>query len=106
MAVWCITGVNIGRLARPTRSYTYTIDTNTSGQVKLDVSNGSPPSDPYTQWQLLYFGCTGCSKAAGGADPCGKGMSNTNQFLAGLDPTNMLPCSELFPSHPPAMTSS
>ena len=27
-------------------------------------------------------------QAAPDADPLGKGMSNTNQFLAGLDPTN------------------
>jgi hypothetical protein len=29
-----------------------------------------------------------CPQAAPDADPFGKGMSNTNQFLAGLNPTN------------------
>ncbi|MGA2221042.1 MAG: hypothetical protein ABSH21_04550, partial [Verrucomicrobiia bacterium] len=31
---------------------------------------------------------TNCPQAAPDADPLGKGMSNTNQFLAGLNPTN------------------
>jgi endoglucanase len=47
----------------------------------------TPPST-YAQWQLQYFGCTNCPQAHPDADPLGKGMSNTNQFLAGLDPTN------------------
>jgi hypothetical protein len=42
----------------------------------------------FQAWQQQYFGCTGCPQAAPDADPFGKGMSNTNQFLAGLDPTN------------------
>jgi autotransporter-associated beta strand protein len=43
---------------------------------------------PFAAWQMRYFGCTNCPQAAPGADPLGKGMSNTNQFLAGLNPTN------------------
>jgi T5SS/PEP-CTERM-associated repeat protein len=39
-------------------------------------------------WQFQYFGCTNCPQAAPEADPLGKGMSNTNQFLLGLNPTN------------------
>jgi len=39
-------------------------------------------------WQLEYFGCTACPNAAPDADPLAKGMSNWNQFLAGLNPTN------------------
>jgi autotransporter-associated beta strand protein len=42
----------------------------------------------FQQWQMQYFGCTNCPEAAPDADPLGKGMSNTNQFLAGLNPTN------------------
>jgi autotransporter-associated beta strand protein len=161
-------GVAMGTTPNP--SFTYTIDTNTAGLVKLSVSNGgTPPSasftanpingaaplgvtftdtstgsitnlfwdfgdtsttntapgagvphtyaavgmytvtliasgaggdgtniqsglitvlDPFAAWQLQYFGCTNCAQAAGDADPLGKGMSNTNQFLAGLNPTN------------------
>jgi hypothetical protein len=43
---------------------------------------------PFEQWQTNYFGCVNCSQAGPNADPLGKGMSNTNQFLAGLNPTN------------------
>ncbi|HVM61346.1 MAG TPA: alginate lyase family protein [Verrucomicrobiae bacterium] len=42
----------------------------------------------FQQWQMQHFNCTNCPQAAANADPLGKGMSNTNQFLAGLDPTN------------------
>ena len=45
-------------------------------------------TDLFQCWQLQYFGCTACPQAAPDADPQGKGMSNTNQFLAGLNPTN------------------
>ena len=45
-------------------------------------------SDPFQCWQLQYFGCTGCPQADGNADPDGDGMSNTNEFLSGTDPTN------------------
>ncbi|HUJ08829.1 MAG TPA: autotransporter-associated beta strand repeat-containing protein [Verrucomicrobiae bacterium] len=78
-------GLTIGTTPNP--SLTYQIDTNTTGQVKLNVTGG-PPTDPYTLWQQQYFQCTACPQANGDADPLGKGMSNTNQFLAGLDPTN------------------
>jgi hypothetical protein len=43
---------------------------------------------PFELWQLEYFGCTTCPNAAPDADPLGKGMSNWNQFLVGLNPTN------------------
>jgi PKD repeat protein len=39
-------------------------------------------------WQLHYFGCTNCSQAQPNADPFGTGISNTNRFLAGFNPTN------------------
>jgi len=39
-------------------------------------------------WQMQYFGCTNCPQAAPDADPLGKGISNTNQFLSGFNPTN------------------
>jgi PKD repeat protein/endonuclease/exonuclease/phosphatase family metal-dependent hydrolase len=42
----------------------------------------------FQSWQLQYFGCTNCPQAEPDADPLGKGISNTNQFLAGLNPTN------------------
>ncbi|HXI85010.1 MAG TPA: carbohydrate-binding protein [Verrucomicrobiae bacterium] len=46
------------------------------------------PLPAYQQWQMLYFGCTNCPQAQASADPFGKGVSNTNQFLLGLNPTN------------------
>jgi len=47
----------------------------------------------FAWWQIKYFGITNSPEAAPDADPCGKGMSNTNQFLVGLDPTN---CASIF----------
>ena len=41
-------------------------------------------------WQQQYFNCVGCSQAAGNLDFDGDGISNTNEFLAGTDPTNPL----------------
>jgi hypothetical protein len=49
---------------------------------------GALPFSAYLQWQTLYFGCTNCAQAQGDADPLGKGISNTNQFLASFNPTN------------------
>jgi endoglucanase len=43
---------------------------------------------PFQSWQLQYFGCTNCAPALPDADSDGDGMSNTNEFLAGTDPTN------------------
>jgi sugar lactone lactonase YvrE len=51
------------------------------------ISKGAPVG-AFELWQLQYFGCTTCPNAAPDADPLGKGMSNWNQFLAGLNPTN------------------
>ncbi len=70
--------------ATPNGSLTYTINTNTTGTVILQVTGGS---DPFTTWQTQYFTGSPLSPAPG-ADPLGKGISNTNQFLAGFNPTN------------------
>ena len=53
-------------------SYTYTV----------------PEVDPFAAWQMQYFNCTTCPQADAAADPDGDGMSNTNEFLVGTDPTN------------------
>jgi hypothetical protein len=48
-------------------------------------------TDAFTLWQNQYFTVAelGTPSFSGpGADPFGKGMSNTNQFLAGFNPTN------------------
>jgi autotransporter-associated beta strand protein len=64
--------------------YTYGINTNTPTQVNLIVLT------PFQQWQIDYFSSTTNPAAAPDADPDGDGMSNTNEFLAGTNPTNSL----------------
>jgi len=44
--------------------------------------------DPFVQWQQTYFGSTNCPLCGGDASYTGDGMSNTNKFLAGFNPTN------------------
>ena len=58
-------------------------DASTNTQTNLITA-----MDPYGWWASNYFGCAACPQAAPDADPLGKGMSNSNQFLVGLDPTN------------------
>ena len=78
------TNVSIGTAPA---GYTYTISTNTAGQVNLVVTS---LLTAFEQWQINYFGSTTNPLAAAGADPDGDGMSNTNEFLAGTNPTNSL----------------
>lgn len=47
----------------------------------------------FNRWQFQYFGSIHNPSAAPDADPCGKGITNTNQYLLGLDPTN---CTSIF----------
>jgi aryl-phospho-beta-D-glucosidase BglC (GH1 family) len=56
----------------------------------ITVIPGSQTLSAFQQWQFQYFGCSNnCPpQAQPNADPLGKGMSNTNQFLAGFNPTN------------------
>ncbi|HTS16291.1 MAG TPA: PKD domain-containing protein [Verrucomicrobiae bacterium] len=45
--------------------------------------------DPFAWWQIQYFGGTNyATSTAPGGDYTGTGMSNTNKFLAGFNPTN------------------
>ena len=75
----------------PNASFNYAITTN-GGQVNLVVScAGCGSGDPFTQWQQFYFGTNDDTvgvPSAYGSDPLGKGISNTNQFLLGLNPIN------------------
>ena len=67
-----------------------------SGLTGSIVTNGlslvlhvnSPPLSPFATWQLQYFGSTNCATCDGVADFDGDGQSNTNEFLAGTNPTN------------------
>jgi beta-glucanase (GH16 family) len=60
---------------------------NCTGANSSEV-NATPtaPNTPFQQWQAFYFGNSG--NGAPNFDPYGKGISNTNQFLLGLNPTN------------------
>ncbi|HUI08405.1 MAG TPA: glycosyl hydrolase family 28 protein [Verrucomicrobiae bacterium] len=66
----------------PNPAFNYTVDVGTPGIVKLDVYT------PFEQWQVQYFGSTTNPAAGGDVDADGDGISNTNEFLAGTNPTN------------------
>ncbi len=61
---------------------------NSAGTSTLVSNNLITILTAFQAWQNQYFGCTNCAQAQPDADPFGKGISNTNQFLAGLNPTN------------------
>ncbi len=65
--------------------YTATVSTNTPTLVQLIVT--AVGGDPFTAWQTYYFGGN-TGTATPGADPDGDGVSNTNEFLTGFNPTN------------------
>lgn len=70
-------------------TYTVTLTaSNSAGTSTLVSNNLITVLTAFQAWQNQYFGCTNCPQAQPDADPFGKGMSNTNQFLAGLNPTN------------------
>jgi uncharacterized repeat protein (TIGR01451 family) len=47
---------------------------------------------PYDWWRNSYFNGTNTANGAPNADANGTGMSNTNKFLAGFNPTNSAAC--------------
>jgi fibronectin-binding autotransporter adhesin len=78
-------GMTIG--TTPSPAFQYSVDTTSEvGVVNLDVT--SAPLGPFATWQLQYFGSTSCALCGGNASYTGDGMSNTNKFLAGFNPTN------------------
>jgi poly(beta-D-mannuronate) lyase len=82
---------NVGYLYTTPGVYTVTlINSNPSGAATNTQLNliTATAVDPYTSWASNYFGCTICPEAQADADPLGKGISNTNQFLLGLNPTD------------------
>jgi PKD repeat protein len=82
----------------PTHTYTagvYTVTlivSGVGGSSTNTMENLINVYAPFAWWQQYYFGCTNCAPARPNADPYGKGMSNTNQFLAGFNPTNTAAC--------------
>lgn len=101
---WAFGDGNTTNFTAPTTAYTVTNTYNAGGtytvtqtvasascgistNIQLNLINALTPGS-WEAWQWQFFNCIGCAQAAGDADPLGKGMSNTNQFLAGLNPTN------------------
>jgi PKD repeat protein len=73
----------------PLGTYTVTeIVTGPGGVSSSTQMNYIMALTAFANWQSQYFHCTDCPLAQPGADPFGKGISNTNQFLAGFNPTN------------------
>ena len=68
--------------------YYYVVTAVNAGAESTNSNEAAAlPFSAYLQWQTFYFGCTNCAQAQGDADPLGKGISNTNQFLAAFNPT-------------------
>jgi beta-galactosidase len=61
---------------------------DSQAQSASDVTITVLTPSPFQSWQLQYFNCIDCPRSLASADPLGKGMSNYNQFLAGINPTN------------------
>ena len=80
-----VSGTNVG-------TYFVVVSNSVSAATSSSATLAIPVTDPFYSWQSNYFGCTysgtNCTQAAPNADPYGKGISNTNQFLLGLNPTN------------------
>jgi hypothetical protein len=56
--------------------------------VLVSPGAAAPPLSAFEQWQVDYFGSTTNPAAVASADADGDGMTNTNEFLAGMNPTN------------------
>jgi hypothetical protein len=70
-------------------NYFYTVTAvSSNGESAMSGSAGATPLSAFQSWQMAYFGCWARPQADPAADPDGDGMSNTNEFLAGFDPTN------------------
>ncbi|MGD1020796.1 MAG: immunoglobulin domain-containing protein, partial [Verrucomicrobiia bacterium] len=69
-------------------TYTVIASNVTSGCTATMNGNASvTPVDPFTCWEQIY-GITNCAVCDGNSSYTGDGMSNTNKFLAGFNPTN------------------
>ncbi|HTS17601.1 MAG TPA: glycosyl hydrolase 53 family protein [Verrucomicrobiae bacterium] len=65
------------------------IVSGTGGSSTSTVANLISVYSPFAWWQLNYFGSTNSyGNTAPTADYTGTGMSNTNKFLAGFNPTS------------------
>jgi hypothetical protein len=69
----------------------FAMSTNYADVYNFLAGAAPPPANPFATWQTNYFTSGELANPAfsgPNADPLGKGMSNTNQFLAGFNPTN------------------
>ena len=85
------TNVTTNSVAHTYGAGTYTVTLLVSGSGGSGTNtqpNYITALTPFQTWQMQYFGCTNCPQSQPNADPYGKGISNTNQFLAGFNPTN------------------
>jgi PKD repeat protein len=91
-------GASVTNTGLPNVSHTYaaagspfTVSLLASNSAGTSSASFSPitvtPANPFINWQTHYFPGGGPS-AAGTADPDGDGVSNTNEFLSGFNPTN------------------
>jgi PKD repeat protein len=86
-----ITNVTTPSISHVYQLGTYTVTEVVTGPGGVDAStqmNSISALTAFQNWQSQYFHCTGCPNAQPYADPFGKGMSNTNQYMAGFNPTN------------------
>lgn len=79
-----LTGSGLVMGAKPNASYSYGIDTNTPGQVKLVVLSA------FEQWQIQQFGCCTNAQCDATADPDHDGLNNWGEYCAGTNPSNAL----------------
>ena len=99
---WAWTFGDGGTSTSQNPSYTYV--TPGVWTASLIASNAGGASGPFAQtinvyapfawWQQTYFGTTNssCTLCAGNNSYTGDGMSNTNKFLAGFNPTTAAAC--------------
>jgi alpha-L-arabinofuranosidase len=62
--------------------------TNTVGTSAASAQVSATPRPAFQAWQMNYFSSTNCAMCGPNADFDGVGMSNTNKFLGGFNPTN------------------
>ena len=74
-------GLSIGNVPHP--AFACAVDTNTSGQMKLNVT-----LSPFGEWLAHHFGGLTNSAATPGVDADGDGLTNEEEFQAGTQPTN------------------
>jgi hypothetical protein len=70
-------------------TYYYVVQAvNSVGQSGNSPQVSATPLSAFESWQMNYFDSTNCPMCGPDADFDGVGVSNTNKFLAGFNPTN------------------